>query len=132
MIRKILIRLILAAMASCSVGMATHVTTYDADGDYGVYLGPLGVEHAHDSYGIDVWSCSETVWIGSFRCPAWEPPTIRTRHAVYRVPEWTPLPMTMILELSINWDRNRDWTRCQVHYAATTQVRCPDSYRLEW
>lgn len=133
-IKRHLIMFGVAVALSCGIGIVSHVTTYNADGDTGIYVSGLGIEHGHDAAGVDLWLCADSDWVPDFRCPGYQAPAIRQRHpspavAVLNAAQdgWQPVTLDLAMSLATVYDRE-DWTGCRVLYGDTTLIRCPDGW----
>ena len=122
-----------AVALSCGIGVATNITTYSADGDMGVYVSGLGIEHGHADIGIDVWLCADSAWVPDWRCPGYQAPSIRVRHRAPAVPTrdgWVPITLDVAMMLSDYSDRE-DWSGCETTGTVPLRARCADGYTLE-
>lgn len=105
---------------SCLVGCLCKLTIYSAEGQFGAYYEPYAVEYT-DAEGVDVWSCSESPLIPSWRCPAWDGAHIRSR---LNAGDWRPVPLGVAVALASVTGRD-DWSGCEVNRRV---VRCPDGF----
>lgn len=122
MIKKVLFRLLIAVAASTAIGVGSHVTTYSANGDLGVYYAGLGAERSSEG-DFYVWLCDSQGSL-SWQCPADDP------RWVPATPTWVPVPLDIIVAVAADTGRE-DWTGCEISYGDTSVIRCPDGFRLE-
>lgn len=126
---RIMIRLGVVVGLSIGIGLYSKVTTFNEDGAHGAYLGPWAVEYTEADGRVNVWSCSETAFIPSWRCPAWEGAIIHGRPVTEPLAGngdgWQAIPLGVAMALHSVTGRE-DWSGCMIRFGDASYVRCPD------
>ena len=114
----------LAVFLCGMLGIACETQTYAGDDGWGAYYRGVGVEWSAAYRGV--WMCGEGV-VPSVDCPSDRVKgSVRGRVRVDRV---RPLTVSEQLELLVELDSRRDWSRCG---RSGGIVVCADGYRLNY
>lgn len=123
--------IVVAMSIGAGIGTLAHPSTYQRDGDFGIYAAGVGIERSSSGH-VSVWVCGDGD-VPSWRCPADEPiadhePAEEESSTAFD-DGWQPVTVQLAMSLNSVYPRE-DWSGCVVWYGDTTIVQCPGGWEV--